>query len=364
MALPHEPARTTLRRVQEGGDNRQWNPTSGYPPTSSSWYVEAQLIARSEEKYPPATEDIFFNCLKDIELKRINAEHEHKLAGLNFPFEHPQSLEEEIGLALIDKLPYTHLPPVAQVIVYMQNLAAYYEYMHEEERQNFPRFLSNPVEELCYEVIPRFLKSLPSQFGLQRDRPQVWRTIIREARDVYQHRLSGNGNYFEGGNTLAPNDGRMSINKRLEQRANNNLEVSTHLDWITAPGKKPPAYSWVDCYGKSHTVWAGPPIGFGTDEASRVEGDPYEYEVHRDGFRVSPSISPELEPHMRSTPTTTISQPVGEASAATLAIPTPHSDALTVQDRNEAPQDIQEGDTMQRKRFLHITLKDSIIEKL
>ncbi|KAG0596122.1 hypothetical protein M758_UG226200 [Ceratodon purpureus] len=172
-----------------GTTNGRQKTPAGFPVGNSSWYVEAQLIARAKEKYPHAIEDLFCKGLEDIELKRIKEEHTHKKSGAPAPFVHQRSVAEEVGFYLIDILPWTHLPPVMQAIVFMQNVASYYNYMHDEEINNFLRFSSNPLEEECYYEVLRFLQTLQSQSGLQRDTPQCWRDLLQEARNTYQIRL-------------------------------------------------------------------------------------------------------------------------------------------------------------------------------
>ncbi|KAG0595159.1 hypothetical protein M758_UG144600, partial [Ceratodon purpureus] len=189
---------------------------------------------------------------------------------------HPYSYNEELAFNLLHILPLTKLPPVAQALIYIENLGEWYGYMHQEEPNNFPRFFIKCEEEELYIAIPAFLRTLPIQFRLPLDRIQDWRDLMQAERDKFQTRMSSKNNYFSSGNPLASDDYKISIQRRRTEKANTSLQMTAYIDWAHNRNSHP-TYTWVDTQGTSHTEWAGPPVGHGTDNAGRKETEPYHY---------------------------------------------------------------------------------------
>lgn len=109
--------------MESGGCRR--SPSS---PSSSRNYTEPHrlaprgiAIAWSGECFPPAIPDLIYESQDVVQNQRLRLEQEHCQNDNTTPYRHCISYVE-LAVNLIDILPWTTLPPVAQALIYIENL--------------------------------------------------------------------------------------------------------------------------------------------------------------------------------------------------------------------------------------------------
>lgn len=157
--------------MESGGCRR--SPSS---PSSSRNYTEPHrlaprgiAIAWSGECFPPAIPDLIYESQDVVQNQRLRLEQEHCQNDNTTPYRHCISYVE-LAVNLIDILPWTTLPPVAQALIYIENLACYHKYIRKEEPSRLHHSMTHHDIEFYYTAISEILCNLFLHFGLTPNR--------------------------------------------------------------------------------------------------------------------------------------------------------------------------------------------------